>query len=76
MAVWPCSACLPSGTERLNFIAFGLFHAGEQGRWFSSCHAIVTGRIRYRWVSRGPLQWHLETVEATITGWSRRHLQH
>ncbi len=25
---------------------------------------------------RGPLQWHLENVEATITGWSRRHLQH
>jgi hypothetical protein len=24
----------------------------------------------------GPLQWHLENVEATITGWSRRHLQH
>ncbi len=26
---------------------------------------------------RGPLQWHLDNVEATtITGWSRRHLQH
>jgi hypothetical protein len=25
---------------------------------------------------RGPLQWHLENVEATITGWNRRHLQH
>ncbi|MCP9915357.1 hypothetical protein [Cyanobium sp. ATX 6F1] len=24
---------------------------------------------------RGPLQWHLENVEATITGWSRRNLQ-
>lgn len=24
---------------------------------------------------RGPLQWHLENVEATITDWSRRHLQ-
>jgi len=24
---------------------------------------------------RGPLQWHLENVEATITGWSRRHLR-
>ena len=24
---------------------------------------------------RGPLQWHLENVEATITGWSRRQLQ-
>ncbi len=24
---------------------------------------------------RGPLQWHLENVEATITGWSRRHLK-
>ena len=48
----------------------------SKGGGFSFCHAIVTGRIRYRWVSRGPLQWHLETVEATITGWSRRHLQH
>ena len=25
---------------------------------------------------RGPLQWNLENVEATITGWSRKHLQH
>lgn len=24
---------------------------------------------------RGPLQWHLENVEAAITGWSRRHLK-
>ncbi len=24
---------------------------------------------------RGPLQWHLENVEATITGWSRKHLR-
>jgi hypothetical protein len=24
---------------------------------------------------RGPLQWHLENVEATITGWSRRNLR-
>jgi hypothetical protein len=24
---------------------------------------------------RGLLQWYLENVEATITGWSRRHLQ-
>ena len=24
---------------------------------------------------QGPLQWHLENVEATITGWSRRNLQ-
>jgi len=24
---------------------------------------------------QGPLQWHLENVEATITGWSRRHLK-
>jgi len=24
---------------------------------------------------KGPLQWHLENVEATITGWSRRHLR-
>lgn len=25
---------------------------------------------------RVPLQWHLDNVEATITGWSRRHRQH
>jgi len=31
---------------------------------------------RCRAQGRGPLQWHLENVEATITGWSRRHLQH
>jgi hypothetical protein len=24
---------------------------------------------------RGPLLWHLENVEATITGWSRKHLR-
>ena len=24
---------------------------------------------------RGPLQWHLENIEATITGWDRRLLQ-
>ena len=24
---------------------------------------------------KGPLQWHLENVEATITGWSRRNLR-
>ncbi|TGG79332.1 MAG: DNA-binding protein [Aphanocapsa feldmannii 288cV] len=23
---------------------------------------------------RGPLQWHSETIEATLTGWSRRNL--
>jgi hypothetical protein len=23
---------------------------------------------------RGPLQWHLENVASTITGWSRKHL--
>ena len=25
--------------------------------------------------SKGPLQWHLENVEAAITGWSKRNLQ-
>ncbi len=25
--------------------------------------------------SRGPLQWHLENVEAAITGWSKRNLR-
>jgi len=24
---------------------------------------------------RGPLQWHAENVEATITGWSRKNLR-
>jgi hypothetical protein len=24
---------------------------------------------------KGPLQWHLENVEATITGWSRKNLR-
>ena len=35
------------------------------------------GKHYRRWgctQGRGPLQWHLENVEATITGWSRRHL--
>ena len=25
--------------------------------------------------SKGPLQWHLENVEAAITGWSKRNLR-
>ena len=25
--------------------------------------------------NKGPLQWHLENVEAAITGWSKRNLQ-
>ena len=36
------------------------------------------GRHFRRWgctQGKGPLQWHLESVEATITGWSRRHLR-
>jgi hypothetical protein len=36
------------------------------------------GKHYRRWgctQGRGPLQWHLENVEATITGWSRRHLK-
>jgi hypothetical protein len=32
--------------------------------------------VGYDGRSLQPLQWHLENVEATITGWSRRHLQH
>lgn len=35
------------------------------------------GRHYRRWAAPrawGPLQWHLENVEATITGWTRRHL--
>ena len=35
------------------------------------------GKHYRRWgctEGRGPLQWHLENVEATITGWSRRNL--
>ena len=36
------------------------------------------GKHYRRWgftQGRGPLQWHLENAEATITGWSRRNLQ-
>ena len=36
------------------------------------------GRHYRRWgctQGKGPLQWHLENVEATIPGWSRRHLR-
>ncbi|MEA5424696.1 helix-turn-helix domain-containing protein [Synechococcus sp. CCY9202] len=39
---------------------------------------LTPGKHYRRWgctQGRGPLQWHLENVEATITGWSRRHLQ-
>ncbi len=39
---------------------------------------LVPGKHYRRWgctQGRGPLQWHLENVEATITGWSRRHLR-
>ena len=38
---------------------------------------LTPGKHYRRWgctQGRGPLQWHLENVEATITGWSRRHL--
>jgi hypothetical protein len=43
----------------------------------STCTSAGLGDHR-RWgctEGRGPLQGHLENVEATITGWSRRHLQ-
>lgn len=36
------------------------------------------GKHYRRWgctQGRGPLLWNLENVEATITGWSRRHLR-
>ena len=36
------------------------------------------GRHYRRWgctQGKGPLQWHLENVKATIPGWSRRHLR-
>ncbi len=39
---------------------------------------LVAGKHFRRWGcthGRGPLQWHLENVEATITGWSRKNLQ-
>jgi hypothetical protein len=38
---------------------------------------LTPGKHYRRWgctQGRGPLQWHLENVEATITGWSRRNL--
>ena len=40
---------------------------------------LIPGKHNRRWSctqGRGPLQWHLENVEATITGWSRKHLEH
>jgi hypothetical protein len=36
------------------------------------------GKHFRRWActrSRGPLQWHIENVEAAITGWSKRNLR-
>ena len=39
---------------------------------------LTPGKHYRRWgctQGRSPLQWHLENVEATITGWSRRHLR-
>lgn len=39
---------------------------------------LQSGKHYRRWgctEGRGPLQWHLENVEATITGWSRRNLR-
>jgi len=51
------------------------------GSWLFLARVIgvlTPGKHYRRWgctQGRGPLQWHLENVEATITGWSRRHLQ-
>ena len=39
---------------------------------------LQAGKHYRRWgctQGRGPLQWHLENVEATITSWSRRNLK-
>ena len=39
---------------------------------------LLPGKHFRRWgctQGKGPLQWHLENVEATITGWSRKHLR-
>jgi hypothetical protein len=39
---------------------------------------LVPGKHYRRWgctQGRGPLQWHAENIEATITGWSRRNLR-
>jgi len=39
---------------------------------------LVPGKHYRRWgctQGRGPLQWHAENVEATITGWSRKNLR-
>ncbi|MEX0588358.1 MAG: hypothetical protein WD136_03795 [Cyanobium sp.] len=39
---------------------------------------LVPGKHYRRWgctQGRGPLQWHLENVEATITGWSKKNLR-
>ncbi|MFM1811935.1 MAG: hypothetical protein RLZZ336_873 [Cyanobacteriota bacterium] len=40
---------------------------------------LTPGNHYRRWgctQGRGLLQWHLENVEATIRGWSNKHLQH
>jgi hypothetical protein len=39
---------------------------------------VQPGKHFRRWgctQSRGPLQWHIENVEAAITGWSKRNLR-
>jgi len=39
---------------------------------------VQLGKHFRRWgctQSRGPLQWHIENVEAAITGWSKRNLR-
>lgn len=47
--------------------------------WVTTAEACTARGEHYRrWgctQGRGPLQGHLENVEATITGWSRRHLR-
>jgi hypothetical protein len=58
--------------------------SGRHRAWVTTaeaCAALGMSRETLRQLQgctqgRGPLQWHFENVEATITGWSWKHLQH
>ena len=74
---------LPSGRHRVwvttaeACTALGMSRETLRSR--SWRRVLTPGKHYRRWgctQGRVPLQWHTENVEATITGWSRRHLQH
>ena len=53
-------------------------HAVHQRPDDPSVRVVTPGKHYRRWgctQERGPLQGHLGNVEATITGWGRRHLR-